>query len=99
MGYYSNREAFARECVNKSRPQLHCNGQCLLMKKLKQEENKDKQNPERRAENKNEVVLSSHSSFPSLNPPVIPVFSQQYSATSEGKAIKMPRSLFHPPLA
>ncbi len=39
---------------------LHCNGHCQLMKKLKQEENKDKQNPERRNDNKDEVYYNQH---------------------------------------
>jgi len=34
---------------------LHCNGRCVLAKKLKQEEKKDQQNPERKLENKVEV--------------------------------------------
>ncbi len=59
FNYYSNTAAFAKNCENKARPMLHCNGRCQMMKKLKQEENKDKQNPERRNENKNEVLYFS----------------------------------------
>ncbi|MXV15282.1 hypothetical protein [Hufsiella ginkgonis] len=29
-------------CINKEKPQLHCNGKCYLAKKLKQAEEKDK---------------------------------------------------------
>lgn len=39
--YYTNTASFAKNCENKSKPQLHCNGKCQMMKKLKQEENKD----------------------------------------------------------
>ena len=59
FNYYSNTAAYAKNCENKAKPMLHCNGRCQMMKKLKQEENKDKQNPERRSENKNEVLYFS----------------------------------------
>lgn len=60
FNYYTNTASFAKNCENKNRPMLHCNGHCQLMKKLKQEENKDKQNPERRNENKDEVYYNQH---------------------------------------
>lgn len=61
FNYYTNTAAFARNCENKAKPKLHCNGRCQMMKKLKQEENKDKQNPERRQDNKDEVLFFSKS--------------------------------------
>ena len=33
--YYVKLEEYKAKCVNKARPQLHCNGQCVLMQKLK----------------------------------------------------------------
>jgi hypothetical protein len=62
--YYANTDTYAKNCVNKVKPSLHCNGKCQMMKKMKQEENKDKQTPERR--NNNEEVLSSKSFFISV---------------------------------
>ena len=55
--YYSNNASYAKNCINKATPKLHCNGKCQMMKKLKQEENKDKQNPDRKSDNKNEVLF------------------------------------------
>ena len=51
---------------------LHCNGKCLLAKKLKQEEKKDQQNPGRKLDGKNEVisscsVLAENFSFAPIN--------------------------------
>ena len=41
-GFEMNRGYIAKElCVNKDKPQLHCNGKCYLMKKLKQAEEKE----------------------------------------------------------
>ena len=59
FNYYSNTAAFAKNCENKAKPMLHCNGRCQMLKRLKQEENKDKQNPERRSDNKDEVLFCS----------------------------------------
>ena len=62
--YYANIQAYAKNCENKAKPQMHCNGKCQMMKKLRQEENKDKQNPERR--NNYDEVLSSKNFFLTL---------------------------------
>ena len=61
FNYYTNTAAFAKNCENKAKPMMHCNGRCQMMKKLKQEENKDKQNPERRSDSKDEVLYFSKS--------------------------------------
>jgi hypothetical protein len=63
LSYYTNTETFAKNCVNKARPLLHCNGKCQLMKKLQQEENTNKQNPQRRNENKTEPLYFSGNQF------------------------------------
>ncbi len=58
MSYYANPAAFAKNCVNKGRPMMHCNGKCQVMKKMQQEEQKEKENTERKADNKSEVCSS-----------------------------------------
>ncbi|MES1215758.1 MAG: hypothetical protein ABUT20_09580 [Bacteroidota bacterium] len=59
LSFYANQKYIASKlCENKYKPMLHCDGKCVLAKKLKQEENKDNQNPERKMENKNEVISS-----------------------------------------
>jgi hypothetical protein len=35
----------ARFCVNKARPQLHCDGQCYFAKKLKQQQERENKAP------------------------------------------------------
>lgn len=94
-GYYANTAAYAKNCENKAKPKMHCNGKCQVMKKLKQEENKDKQNPERKSENKNEV-LSSKSFFTSLSFN-IQIVNTVYPSVAANKAVAMPRAFFHPP--
>ena len=50
-------------CENKNKPQMHCNGQCVFMKKLKQEEKKDQENPDRRADYRFEAVADNFQAF------------------------------------
>lgn len=35
VDYYLVMEVYLEQCINKHRPELHCNGQCILMQKLK----------------------------------------------------------------
>jgi hypothetical protein len=96
LDYTANTQAYAKNCENKARPKMHCNGKCQMMKKLQQEEKKDQQNPDRKMENKNEITLSSKSFFntPSF---VTTQITLTYAVLSCGKELKMPRSIFHPP--
>lgn len=55
--YYTNTQAYAKNCINKAKPKMHCNGKCQMMKKLKQEENKDSQNPDRKNEVKTDLLF------------------------------------------
>ena len=47
--YQANKEYIARVlCVNRTRPELHCDGKCYLAKKLKaQQDKQDKETTER----------------------------------------------------
>ena len=33
--YYLKMEVYLEKCENKKRPELHCNGQCILMQKMR----------------------------------------------------------------
>lgn len=54
MDYYANTAAYAKNCINKSKPVLHCNGKCQMMKQLQEEEKKEQQD----AANKLEIKLA-----------------------------------------
>ncbi|WPQ60668.1 hypothetical protein SIO70_20155 [Chitinophaga sancti] len=94
--YYTNTATFAENCENKARPSMHCNGKCQMMKKLKQEENKENKAPEKRSENSSELVVST---FPSiqLNNPAFIIISDKYFFDNDITIVEMPRSHFHPP--
>ena len=56
IGYYTDSSAFKENCINKTRAYLNCNGHCVLMKKLKEEEKKEQQAPSRKLEKSSEVI-------------------------------------------
>lgn len=63
LNYYANTEAYAKNCVNKAKPKMHCNGKCQVMKKMQEEEKKDQQVPERKLETNLELISSNSLSF------------------------------------
>ncbi|MFT3705655.1 MAG: hypothetical protein QM802_25020 [Agriterribacter sp.] len=97
MDYYANMSTYAKQCENKAMVSMHCNGKCHMMQKLKQEDNKDEQFPERKAELKNEITLSSKSYF--ANAVLFPfaAIGKKYAGATVEIVRHMPRSIFHPP--
>lgn len=96
LDYNINTAAFAKNCENKAKPMMHCNGKCQMMKKLKEEEKKEQQSPERKADNKNEVV-SSKSFFTTLSFQKLSLQNEfpSYFNPSISKGISS--EFFHPP--
>ena len=94
INYYLNSSAYAKNCENKNKPMLHCNGKCQLVKKLQQEEN-NKSFPDRRSENKSEIML--YSKFLVLIAKPVIITKNLYPGILFTKETKMPRYLFHPP--
>jgi hypothetical protein len=41
LDFYTNTSAYARNCINKARPAMHCKGKCQVMKKIQEEEKKN----------------------------------------------------------
>ena len=95
-GYYIDTNAYAANCVNKNKPQMHCNGKCQLQKKLNDENNKDKQNTERRNDVGTEV-LSSKSFFAVIQTPFKHFITKKYFTISTGTPVDHSSKFFHPP--
>ena len=95
LNYYTNTAAFAKNCINKTRPKMHCNGKCQMMKKMQEEEKKDQQMPERKFEKKMEPI-SSKSFYCRVTVPVtIPAIAIPYEILSPTRDISF--DFFHPP--
>lgn len=41
MEYQINLPEYLSKCINKDKPELHCNGKCVLMEKIKEKEQKE----------------------------------------------------------
>ena len=96
LDYYTNKTAFIKNCENKARPLQQCNGKCQMMKKLKEEEKKDQQNPERKLVNKNEVA-SSESYFANVQIKSINNTKSFQLLLSTGYPAYRSYDIFHPP--
>jgi hypothetical protein len=95
--YYANTASYAKYCINKALPKLHCNGKCQMMKKLLLEEKKDQENTERR-ENLKNLVLSSKTFFAEIDSPCILYFSLIVGKhASNYDIIDRCFDIFHPP--
>jgi hypothetical protein len=97
LGYYLNKAAYTRECVNKARPMLHCNGKCALAKKIREQQKKEQESPEKKTESKTEVI-ASRSSFTSLPLAQMQSVIDHHSLFIATELPGLPASIFHPPL-
>lgn len=97
LDYMANTAAYAKKCINTSKPKLHCNGKCQMMKKMQEEERKDQQNSKQKSVNKIQV-LSSGSFFSLL---IIPARSsiKVRAYGSDFLTVDLSMAVFHPPQA
>jgi len=95
MSYYANPAAFAKSCVNKARPMMHCNGRCQVMKKIQEEERKEKEDLGRKAENKNEYWSSK--TFAGIPAPAAGETTKIFRPFLIRKPVDKAYILFHPP--
>ena len=95
LDYFVNTAAYAKNCVNKAKPKMHCNGKCQVMKKIQEEQKQDQQNSERKSENK-VPVLSSRSFFTTV---IIPLTAAHtlFSYSMTGNPVDRTVAVFHPP--
>jgi len=96
--YYTNTPSFALNCENKAAPTMHCNGKCQMRKKLKQEDKKDEQYPERKAESKTDLLFSPKSFFTAICSPEYTIVLKDYAQLHSKSELTFPRTIFRPPI-
>lgn len=100
INFNLNREYIAKNlCENRYRPVLKCNGNCVLMKKMKEEESKEQNTPAPVKMEASSIVLSSRSFFANAE---ILVFISNISyiiPVNSGSPVDRTASIFHPPSA
>ena len=99
MAFSLNREFIADNlCENRSRPQLNCKGNCVLMKKMQQDAEQEKKSP---AALKIEIITNYIYSV-AIETSVPPVFDSSityFIAVRSGQPIDRSLAIFHPPSA
>lgn len=96
--YYVNTSVYAAHCINKDKPQLHCNGKCRLSKKLQQENKKDQDNTETKAGSQTGTALFSNFYTPALPPlPVTDINNNKRLFISCYHPVNCSSDIFHPP--
>ncbi|MEP6597212.1 MAG: hypothetical protein ABJA71_14765 [Ginsengibacter sp.] len=94
--FYANQKYIAANlCLNKSKPEMKCCGKCQLIKKLSEEESKNKQYPGRKSEGKEEVISSV--SFFSTIVLQCEIIKRLYPFYQENLFSPYSYTFFHPP--
>lgn len=97
VDFYANQDYIAKNlCINRDKPKMNCAGRCQLCKRLDRENNDEKNMPERKQENRSEVVFCEGHSAYLLNR-VATALSSTYPALVAGSPVSRARAIFHPP--
>ena len=96
VNYYLNTDTYAKNCENKAKPILKCNGKCQMTKKILEEHKKDEQAPERRLENKIQLVWFK-SDFASLSAANNVINNRYTGYLIEQQPVVYLGPIFHPP--
>jgi hypothetical protein len=85
-------------CENRYRPELKCGGNCVLMKKLKQQEKEESKQPGSLKLETSNIVLSSRSFFTAFILHIQQNIATQYPLiVKTGSPVDQSFSFFHPP--
>lgn len=95
--YYTNQSKYAKNCINKSRPKLHCNGKCQMMKKIQEEESKQKDASEKKVVNKHEPLIILADDLTTLNAIIKSINKKEYFSLTSSNPIYRSYIIFHPP--
>ncbi len=94
--YYTNKAAFIQKCINKAKPQLQCNGKCQMMKKMGEQEKKEKDQLEKKSALK-QLTLSTKSYYYTYTFTVFTLPVIQIGAETNWLIANIGKSIFHPP--
>ncbi|QNF34041.1 hypothetical protein HUW51_15410 [Adhaeribacter swui] len=97
LDYQANKNYIAEFlCVNKAKPQMHCNGQCYLKKQLQKAEQQENQSTTPNLKHAAEITLFCQHLF-SLPFTPVPLPVQHTFTYLPGVAKANLRFIFHPP--
>src|SRR5699024_11009918 len=95
--YYLNTAAYIAQCINKEKPQMHCNGKCQLENKLEETDENDSQKPVKNNNQLHEVILflDDLELFNYLN---LETRNKSFFRPQTAKTKERPHSIFRPPI-
>ena len=82
--------------MNRFRPQLHCEGKCVMMKKMIEAEKRDQQSPQPKFEIKNDVFIFDNFTSLSVEFPIAGT-ENLFSVITGKSSIGFLENIFHPP--
>ena len=99
LEFYLNQSYIAQNlCENRARPQLNCKGNCVLSKKLAEEQKKQQEVPAKKTESK-EIIYLSCKTENALSNAYTLLDKTFIFPISIGCPIDQSAAIFHPPLA
>jgi hypothetical protein len=96
LDYLVKKKEYLARCENKSRPQLQCKGKCQMMKKIREQQEREQgEAPELKLAAKAEVIAPGLR----IHVPVPPTLDTRHSFLPLNTGVVVDRSttLFHPP--
>jgi len=98
MNFKFNQEFIAKKlCENRFRPKLNCKGNCVLMKKLKQQEKEEQNNPVALKLELSTLVISSRTFFANIDCASTFISKSYLPLSDTGKPVDRALAFFHPP--
>lgn len=99
LSFRINREYIAKNlCENRDRPKFQCKGRCVLMKKMKEEQKKERESPGNLKIEVTSLDLSSKTFFATTTVPAVVSSNSYYPAKNTGTPVDRSVDVFHPPL-
>lgn len=96
--YQIHLSEYIAACINKDKPQLHCDGQCVLMQKIAEKEKKDAKKHLIVYEYNIHYVLKERAEF-TLNPPTRDINTKLLSPYLVHYSFAYEAPIFRPPIA
>ena len=87
----------AKLCQNRNRPQMHCNGQCVLMKKMRQHEKQEQNTPGSVKIEISSVLFASRIFFSNVDNGLPLLSKSSFPFFKTGKPVDRNSPIFHPP--
>lgn len=97
VDYLVRKAEYVKRCENTNLPELNCNGQCQIMKKIKaQIENENGPAPVLSVPERADII-SSKSFYPELSFSTVSLPTNYFLKRSMGVVVSRANTFFHPP--